>query len=232
MPYEPVTGETIDARDLHDMLKVGKYFPTWMRAQIDRFQLVEPSDFKVKTFSGENPLGGRPRIEYTLSLSTAKRIALGQNSEAARQAHAALIQLENDWNSPEKTMARAVQFATQILARHEEQKKELFAQVLMLTPKAEVYDRLNASDDDRNIRTTLQMLGLPEMATIIKMIDDRILYRDSKEVLTPYAEYLGPAGQGWFRVINPEDKNRPGKFWKQTVVTAAGRIALAKRYQN
>ncbi len=221
--------ETVDGRDLYAAMDLTGDYSSWIKYQISRFQLVEGRDFTVFMNNHENPLGGRPTTKHNLTLTVAKRIALSQNSEAARKAHEALIKVEDAWNSPEQSLARALQLAGRIIAKHEENKLVLMRQIATLQPKGEVYDRLNSAEDDRNIRTTLMMLGLPQKATIESMITKKILYRDSKNKLTPYA-YYGPTGLGWFRVINPEDQKEPGRFWKQTVVTAQGRLALAQRY--
>lgn len=71
------TQQTVNARDLHSFLEVGKDFTTWVKAQIDRARLSEGRDYvEVYPQKGENPQGGRPRAEYHLTVEAAKHVAM------------------------------------------------------------------------------------------------------------------------------------------------------------
>ena len=69
---EPV--KTCNARDLHASMEVSKDFSNWAKAQIKRARLVENRDFLVIAQKGENLAGGRPTIDYHLTLDSAKHI--------------------------------------------------------------------------------------------------------------------------------------------------------------
>ncbi len=88
-----------DARDLHAGLKVKRDYTTWMKDRIDRFGFVEGEDFEVFTKSGENPLGGRPAKEYTLSLDMAKELSMVENNEQGRLARRYFIWTEKQLHS-------------------------------------------------------------------------------------------------------------------------------------
>lgn len=82
---------TVNARDLHTGLEVSARFRDWMPRTIKGLGLVENVDYlKVKESREfrenlrETDKGGRARIEYHLTLSTAQRIAVGTNTGIGR----------------------------------------------------------------------------------------------------------------------------------------------------
>ena len=62
----------------------------------------------------EESTGGRPATDYQITIEMAKEIAMIQRNEKGKQARQYFIQLENDWNSPQKVMARALDVTKRI----------------------------------------------------------------------------------------------------------------------
>jgi anti-repressor protein len=54
--------------------------------RIESFGFVENVDFLVVAKFGENPLGGRPSIEYALTLDMAKELAMVERNAKGKQA--------------------------------------------------------------------------------------------------------------------------------------------------
>ncbi len=71
----------------------------------------ENADFEVIVKNDENPQGGRPATDHALTVQMAKEICMLQRTDKGKQARQYFIQLETNWNSPEKVMARALQIA-------------------------------------------------------------------------------------------------------------------------
>lgn len=67
---------TFNARDLHTDLAVKKDFSDWIKVQIKRAMLTEHVDFVVLLQKGENVSGGRPALEYHLTIEAGKHIAM------------------------------------------------------------------------------------------------------------------------------------------------------------
>lgn len=82
-----------DARDLHSFLSVGRDFSTWIKDRIEQYGFVEGEDFSP--FLGKST-GGRPGMEYHLTLDTAKELAMVENNEQGRQVRRYFIAMERE----------------------------------------------------------------------------------------------------------------------------------------
>lgn len=102
---------TVSARELHEFLEVETPYHKWFPRMAD-YGFLEGQDFW--TFLSEST-GGRPAQDAQLTIDMAKEICMLQRNEKGKQARQYFIQLEKDWNSPEKVMARALQIADQKL---------------------------------------------------------------------------------------------------------------------
>lgn len=102
---------TVSARELHEFLEVSTEYRHWFPRMCE-YGFIEGQDFR--SFLTES-IGGRPAQDAQLTIDMAKEICMLQRNEKGKQARQYFIQLEKDWNSPEKVMARALQIADQKL---------------------------------------------------------------------------------------------------------------------
>ena len=102
---------TESARELHEFLEVKTAYKDWFPRMCE-YGFTEGQDFC--SFLSEST-GGRPAQDAQLTIDMAKEICMFQRNEKGKQARQYFIQLEKDWNSPEKVMARALQIADQKL---------------------------------------------------------------------------------------------------------------------
>lgn len=108
---------TVLARDLYQFLEIGSEFSHWFKRMCE-YGFSEGIDFSP--FLTESS-GGRPAQDAQLTIEMAKEICMLQRNERGKQARQYFIQLEKDWNSPEKVMARALQIADKKIKRLETQ---------------------------------------------------------------------------------------------------------------
>lgn len=98
---------TVSARELHEFLEVGADFRHWFPRMCE-YGFEEDKDFR--TFLTESS-GGRPAQDAEITIDMAKELCMLQRNDKGKQARQYFLQLERDWNSPEKVMARALQIA-------------------------------------------------------------------------------------------------------------------------
>ena len=85
---------TVNARELHAFLGVGKHFGSWISDRIEQYGFARGVDFEVFPGIGNNPSGGRPALEYAVSLDMAKELAMVERTEKGKQARQYFIECE------------------------------------------------------------------------------------------------------------------------------------------
>lgn len=138
---------TVSARELHEFLEVETPYHKWFPRMCE-YGFTENQDFSVTDIFVHNSAGGPQSMkDAQLTIDMAKEICMLQRNEKGKQARQYFIQLEKDWNSPEKVMARALQIADRKLRLLEDenaQQKQLLAEY---SPKASYYDVVLQTSD-------------------------------------------------------------------------------------
>ena len=134
----------VSARELHEFLEVGADYRHWFPRMCE-YGFSEGEDFR--TFLTEST-GGRRGQDAAITIDMAKEICMLQRNEKGKIARRYFLQLERDWNSPEKVMARALQIADQKIKSLEDTNAYLEAENAQLVPKALFADAVAASDTD------------------------------------------------------------------------------------
>ena len=205
---------TVSARDLHEFLGVKTAYKDWFPRMCE-YGFTEGQDFC--SFLSEST-GGRPAQDAQLTIEMAKEICMLQRNEKGKIARQYFIQLEKDWNSPEKVMARALQIADKQIKQLQADNASLTVQNQIMQPKAAYFDDLVDRNLLTNFRDTAKELGVKEKAFVGFLIDKKYVYRDKKGKLMP----CSGRGDGLFEVKEcfNEKTNWTGV---QTLVTPKGR---------
>lgn len=145
---------TVLGRDLHEALEVKSDYSTWFK-RMTEYGFDENKDFVCSTNLGsEHQRGGQNKIDHQLTIAMAKEICMLQRSEKGKMFRQYFIAVEEQWNTPEAVMARALQFANKQLEAVKVQNIQLTEtiavqsqQIAELQPKASYYDLvLNCKD--------------------------------------------------------------------------------------
>ena len=107
--FTPEGKVEISGRQLHMKLNVKTRYNDWFSRMVE-YGFVEGTDF-YSNLSKTSSDGGRPSTDHILTLNMAKEIAMLQRTPEGQEIRRYLIKVEEDWNSPEKVMARAVLMA-------------------------------------------------------------------------------------------------------------------------
>lgn len=135
--HEPI----VSGRTLHRELGVGTEYAKWM-TRMTEYGFVEGQDFNSVKIDEVRREGNRhvkrEITDHALKLDMAKEIAMIQRTEKGKEVRQYFIQVERDYNSPEKVMARALLMANNKVLTLETQVEEL-------KPKALFADAVAAS---------------------------------------------------------------------------------------
>lgn len=132
--HEPV----VSGRQLHEALGVNSNYTTWFDRMTD-YGFTENEDYVLlSNFGNQTGRGGHNKVDHIIKLDMAKEIAMIQRTERGKQVRQYFIQVEKDFNSPEKIMARALLMADQKV-------NKLEAQIEADKPKVLFADAVSAS---------------------------------------------------------------------------------------
>ena len=72
---EPI--QTVNARDLHSWLEVGKFFANWIKDRITKYGFQENQDFIcLPSLASKQGRGGHNQIDYFITLDMAKELSM------------------------------------------------------------------------------------------------------------------------------------------------------------
>ncbi|MEO9648827.1 MAG: antA/AntB antirepressor family protein [Roseobacter sp.] len=155
--------KTVNARELHEWLENKDHFSTWIKDRISQYGFVEGGDFVVIRETPKNSSGGRPATDYYISLDMAKELSMVERNEKGKEARQYFIDCERQaksnvvaFNPDDPAQLRG------LLVNYAERTEIAEARVVELEPRAEAYDRLEASDGSVTPRVAAKMLDFPE----------------------------------------------------------------------
>ena len=117
---------SVNARDLHRVLESKQDFSTWIKKRLDEVDALENVDYIVFHKKMENLDGGRPLIEYALSIDISKEIAMLERNEIGKKIRRYFIEVEKAYKK-EKTAFNQLDYMQLQLNYLKEQDKKIYA---------------------------------------------------------------------------------------------------------
>ena len=174
---EPV----VSGRQLHETLGVKTRYDNWF-SRMTEYGFTENQDYLVTSIFGHNSNGGRQnKVDHVIKLDMAKEIAMIQRTERGKQVRQYFIQVEKDFNSPEKIMARALLMADQKVHKLE-------AKIEADRPKVLFADAVSASKSSC-------LIG--ELAKILKQNGINIGQNKLFQWLRTHGYLISRRGESW-----------------------------------
>ncbi|HHG8239069.1 phage antirepressor protein [Streptococcus pneumoniae] len=131
--HEPI----VSGRQLHEALVVKTEYRKWF-GRMAEYGFEENQDFARVTQKCPTPGGLQDMTDHIIKLDMAKEIAMIQRTDKGKEVRQYFIQVEKDFNSPDKIMARALLMADQKVHKLE-------AQIEADRPKVLFADAVSAS---------------------------------------------------------------------------------------
>lgn len=219
---------TVLGRELHDMLGVETDYRHWFPRMCE-YGFEEGTDFnpvkndRVRTEGNRQVT--RTVTDHQLTIPMAKEICMLQRTERGKECRQYFIRIEEEWNSPDAIMQRALQIANSRVEKLRGENLALQAANSDLTvknqvmqPKADYFDQLVDRNLLTNFRDTAKQLGIKPRTFTTWLVDHKYLYRDKSGKLNPYEA----KNKGLFEVKEFVNE-KTGFSSTQTLVTPKGR---------
>lgn len=221
---------TVSGRELHEFLEVGTPYDKWF-PRMTEYGFTEGEDFS--TFLSEST-GGRPATDHQLTIDMAKEIAMIQRTEKGKLARQYFLDIERRWNSPEATMARALQFSQRTLEAARTETKELRLAIEAQRPKVIFADAVSVSkssiligDLAKLIKQNGHDMGQKRLFDWLRANDYLIKGGASKNMPTQRSMDLALFEVKESTISNPDGSVR---ITKTTKVTGKGQIYFVNKF--
>ena len=216
--YDNADRPTVSGRELYEALEVKTAYKDWFPRMCE-YGFSEGKDYCSFLSDRSDGKAGKPRTDHQLTIPMAKELCMLQRTDKGKQIRQYFIAVEEQWNSPDAIMARALQLSNAKLKEMQITVSALTVENQIMKPKAEYFDELVDRNLLTGIRETAGELGVKQNQFVAFLLEKKYMYRDKKGKLTAYAK---PLSDGLFE--RKECMNEKTQ-WKgtQDLVTPKGR---------
>ena len=216
--YDNADRPTVSGRELYEALEVKTAYKDWFPRMCE-YGFSEGKDYCSFLSDRSDGKAGKPRTDHQLTIPMAKELCMLQRTDKGKQMRQYFIAVEEQWNSPDAIMARALQLSNAKLKEMQITVSTLTVENQIMKPKAEYFDELVDRNLLTGIRETAGELGVKQNQFVAFLLEKKYTYRDKKGRLTAYAK---PLSDGLFE--RKECMNEKTQ-WKgtQDLVTPKGR---------
>lgn len=217
---------TVSGRDLHEFLEVKTAYKDWFPRMVE-YGFTDGVDFC--SILSEST-GGRPATDHQITIDMAKELCMIQRNERGKQARQYFLQLERDWNSPEKVMARALKIADRKILYLESENARQKQLIGELKPKADYVDTILRNRGLVTITQISKDYGMSGRAMNKLLAEMGIQYKQSGQWLL-YSKYHGK-GYTHSETINITRSDGRSDVTMETKWTQKGRLYLYERLKK
>jgi len=196
--------ETVNARELHEFLEVGRDFTSWLRQRVAKYGFARDIDYiTCSPDLGSEKHGGQNRVDYYISIDMAKELSMVENNSKGRQARLYFIEREKQAIalSTPKTFAEALRLAADQQEKIEEKERQLALQA----PKVEFYDTVADSKDAIPMGDVAKVIdcGMGRNKLFVFLRIAKVLNGEN----VPYQKYVD---RGYFRLVERSNTDAKG----------------------
>lgn len=217
---------TVSGRDLHAFLEVSTKYADWFPRMCE-YGFTQGVDYCSFLRNRSDGLPGKPLTDHQLTIDMAKELCMIQRNERGKQARQYFLQLERDWNSPEKVMARALRIADQKILSLESENARQKQLIGELKPKADYVDTILRNKGLVTITQIAKDYGMSGRAMNKLLADLGIQYKQSGQWLL-YSKYHDK-GYTHSETINIVRSNGLPDITMETKWTQKGRLYIYER---
>ena len=213
----------VSGRQLHEALGVKTKYADWFNRMIE-YGFTENQDFLLLKNEQQTGRGGHNKVDHIIKLDMAKEIAMIQRTDKGKEVRQYFIQVEKDFNSPEKIMARALLMADKKIKLLESQNENLLLELEEANKNADYLDLILQTKDSLTITQIAQDYGI-SARKMNQLLKQERIQRIVNGQWVLYAKYLG---KGYISSRTFDYMGKDGKIHSNvtTVWTQLGRRFL------
>lgn len=218
--HEPV----VSGRQLHETLGVKTRYNDWFN-RMTEFGFTENEDYLAITQKRVTAQGNATnQTDHVIKLDMAKEIAMIQRTDKGKEVRKYFIQVEKDFNSPEKIMARALLMADKKIKLLESQNENLLIELEEANKNADYLDLILQTKDSLTITQIAQDYGI-SARKMNQLLKQERIQRIVNGQWVLYAKYLA---KGYVSSRTFDYMGKDGKIHSNvtTVWTQLGRRFL------
>ena len=221
--YENPERPTVSGRELYAFLDVNTPYKQWFDRMAE-YGFDEGKDYCTILCDRSDGLAGKPRTDHQLTIPMAKEIAMIQRNERGKIARQYFIKIEEQWNSPDAIMQRALLIANARVKALQETVAIQTQQIAEMQPKVSYYDVVLQTPDALPISVIAKDYGWSAQKMNQELRSRRIQYQQGRIWLL-YQEY---AEQGYTvtKTSITEDANGTSHSHVHTYWTQKGRLFI------
>ena len=136
---------TVLGRDLHEALEVSTRYNDWFPRMCE-YGFEEGKDYCSFLSNRSDGMAGKPRTDHQLTIPMAKEICMLQRSDKGKEFRRYFIKIEEQWNTPEAVMSRALKLANKKLEEIKHINIKLVEKVEQDKPKVLFADAVETAD--------------------------------------------------------------------------------------
>lgn len=179
----------VSGRQLHEALGVKTKYSDWFNRMIE-YGFTENQDFLLLKNEQQTGRGGHNKVDHIIKLDMAKEIAMIQRTDKGKEVRKYFIQVEKDFNSPEKIMARALLMADKKIKLLENQNENLLIELEEATKNADYLDLILQTKDSLTITQIAQDYGM-SARKMNQLLKQERIQRIVNGQWVLYAKYIG-----------------------------------------
>lgn len=136
---------TVLGRDLHEALEVSTRYNDWFPRMCE-YGFEEGKDYCSFLSNRSDGMAGKPRTDHQLTIPMAKEICMLQRSDKGKEFRRYFIKIEEQWNTPEAVMSRALKLVNKKLEEIKHINIKLVEKVEQDKPKVLFADAVETAD--------------------------------------------------------------------------------------
>lgn len=229
--------QAVSGRELHMFLEIETPYKKWFDRMCE-YGFSENMDYLTvdKNVYGQNgQLMPQKQYDHLMKIDMAKELCMLARNEKGKQARQYFLEVERDWNSPEKVMARALNIANNTinnLKLENSMQKQMIAE---FKPVKEYVDTILSSTDTVTVTQIAADYGLSARALNKILWEEHLIHNVNGQWIL-YKRWMNkgftksetinvPRADGSSKVVMNTKWTQKGRLKIHEILTAVGIVA-------